>query len=76
MVGSKLTVTEGASSLTAETSNGTKLEGVTAIAYHLARMKPGLLGEGAFQEAKVDEWIAWAQTAWNPAVANATRLVF
>lgn len=69
-------VTEGASSLTAETKDGPVLEGVSAISYHLARMKPGLLGNSAFQEAKVDEWISWAQTAWNPAVSRATRCVF
>lgn len=59
MVGAKVEVQDGAAEMTAETKSG-KLQGVTAIMSHLARMKPGLFGKGAFQAAKVDEWIAWA----------------
>jgi hypothetical protein len=47
MAGAKVEVQDGAATMTAETKSG-KLEGVTAIALHLARMKPGLLGQGAF----------------------------
>jgi len=44
---------------------------VEAISKHLARMKPDvhkLMGKSAFDEAKINEWIAWAQCEWLPAI--------
>jgi elongation factor 1-gamma len=41
------------------------------VSKHIARMKPEchkLLGKSAFDEAKINEWIAWAQCEWLPAI--------
>lgn len=47
-----------------ETSNGSVIWEPCAIAKHLARMNPsaGLLGGSPFEEAKVIEWIDWAES--------------
>ena len=60
-----------------ETADGTILFESAAIAAHFARHAPtsGLLGQTPFQQAKVDEWIAWIQgnvaTALRPVVMPA-----
>lgn len=62
----------------ATTANGVELSGLEAIVGHLARMKPeaGLLGSGPFQEAKVDEWLAWNQKTWQPLCSAVTNAIF
>ena len=42
-------------------SNGETVEQSTAIAMHLARDKNTLLGSTPFQQAQVDQWVAWAE---------------
>jgi glutathione S-transferase/translation elongation factor EF-1beta len=46
-----------------ETASGDVVSEVSAIAGHLARMNPscGLLGATPFQQAQVNQWVAWAQ---------------
>jgi len=47
-----------------ETSSGDILTEQTAIAKHLARMNPecGLVGQCAFHDAQVNQWVAWAES--------------
>ena len=53
-----------------ETANGDILFESSAIAQHFARHAPasGLLGQTVFQQAKVDEWIAWFQQNLGPSL--------
>jgi glutathione S-transferase len=46
-----------------QTASGDIISEVSAISNHLARMNPGcgLLGATPFQQAQVNQWIAWAQ---------------
>jgi len=46
-----------------ETSSGDIIFETTAIACHLARLNPnsGLAGKGVFQEAQINQWVAWSE---------------
>ena len=56
-----------------ETDEGDLIFECAAIATYIARCAPGsgLYGQSAFQQAKVDEWIAWNQATFT---ANALCL--
>jgi len=49
-----------------ETEDGSIISQTEAIAKHIARMNlaSGLIGVHAFDHAKINEWIAWAQTTF------------
>jgi glutathione S-transferase len=56
-----------------ETKDGTVLFTRLAIAGHIARMNPGsgLLGATPFEEAKINEWMAWCSTTYLPKCKDA-----
>lgn len=61
-----------------ETSDGQIICEAEAVAKHVARMNPSnnLLGKNAFEEAKINEWISWVQSDWNPAAQQAVGAVY
>ena len=56
-----------------ETKGGDIIFSRLAISAHIARMNPGcgLLGSSPFEEAKVNEWMAWCSSSFLPHVKEA-----
>lgn len=56
-----------------ETKSGDIIFSRLAISTHIARMNPGcgLLGSSPFEEAKVNEWMAWCSSSFLPCVKEA-----
>lgn len=61
-----------------ETSDGTIISQTEAIARHIARMNlaAGLIGKTNFENAKMNEWIAWSQLEWIPAMHRASCMIY
>ena len=60
------------------TSGNVNISGSEAIALHLARMNPGsgLIGNGPFHEAKIDQWLTWASSSWNQSCKKALDAIY
>lgn len=61
-----------------ETSDGSIVCQTEAIAKHIARMNlaAGLVGKTNFENAKMNEWIAWTQINWIPAMHRASCMIY
>jgi len=61
-----------------ETADGTVISESEAILKHICRQNEnsGLLGKNPFEQAKINEWIAWTQTSWLPKMHPASFAIF